>query len=65
MRCISTTILLSPEWREIWGFPKKLAEPSLAPNKDTLVGTLDYYGIRIATGTMGFKHQALDHPKDT
>ena len=47
--------------REIWGFPKKLATPQLAVDKDTLVGTLDYYGLRIATGTMGFKHQALDH----
>ena len=49
--------------REIWGFPKKLATPHLAPEKDTLVGRLDYYGLRIATGTMGFKHQALDHDK--
>jgi len=47
--------------REIWGFPKKLATPHLAPNKDAMVGTLDYYGLRIATGTMGFKHQAMDH----
>jgi acetoacetate decarboxylase len=49
--------------REIWGFPKKLATPHVAVDKDTLVGTLDYYGLRIATGTMGFKHQALDHDK--
>lgn len=47
--------------REIWGFPKKLAEPHLAVNKDTLEGSLDYYGLRIATATMGFKHQTLDH----
>lgn len=47
--------------REIWGFPKKLADPSLAVIKDTLVGTLDMGGIRVATGTMGYKHRELDH----
>ena len=46
--------------REIWGFPKKLAEPSLRTEKDTLVGTLDYGSVRVATGTMGYKHHALD-----
>lgn len=46
--------------RELWGFPKKLAKPSLGPEIDTLVGTLDYGSVRIATGTMGFKHKALD-----
>lgn len=46
--------------REIWGFPKKLAQPSLAVETDTLVGTLDYGSVRIATGTMGYKHRALD-----
>jgi acetoacetate decarboxylase len=47
--------------REIWGFPKKLAEPSLRTEKDTLVGTLDYGSIRVATGTMGYKHHVLDN----
>ena len=28
--------------REMWGFPKKLAKPSLHVEIDTLVGTLDY-----------------------
>ena len=46
--------------RELWGFPKKYAQPSLAADKDTLIGTLDYGPVRIATGTMGFKHHALD-----
>jgi acetoacetate decarboxylase len=46
--------------RELWGFPKKLARPKLEVDRDTLVGTLDYGRIRIATGTMGFKHRALD-----
>ena len=47
--------------REIWGFPKKLAQPSLAVETDTLVGTLNYGSVRIATGTMGYKHRELDH----
>lgn len=46
--------------REIWGFPKKLAEPKLKVRRDTLLGTLDYGPIRVATGTMGYKHKALD-----
>ncbi|HVX36922.1 MAG TPA: acetoacetate decarboxylase [Hyphomicrobium sp.] len=46
--------------RELWGFPKKLAKPTLGPDIDTLVGTLDYGSVRIATGTMGYKHKALD-----
>jgi acetoacetate decarboxylase len=45
--------------RELWGFPKKYAQPSLAVDRDTLVGTLDYGPVRIATGTMGFKHVAV------
>jgi acetoacetate decarboxylase len=49
--------------REIWGFPKKLAEPSLRAEKDTLLGTLDYGSVRVATGTMGYKHKALDITK--
>ena len=46
--------------RELWGFPKKLAKPTLRPEIDTLVGTLDYGPVRVATGTMGYKHKALD-----
>ena len=46
--------------REIWGFPKKLASPSLKIEKDTLVGTLDYGPVRVATGTMGYKHRTLN-----
>ncbi len=49
--------------REIWGFPKKLAEPKLRTEKDTLVGTLDYGSIRVANGTMGYKHRTLDTAK--
>ena len=46
--------------RELWGFPKKYAQPALFADKDTLIGTLDYGPVRVATGTMGFKHHALD-----
>jgi acetoacetate decarboxylase len=51
--------------REIWGFPKKLAEPRLAVETDTLVGTLNYGSVRIATATMGYKHRALDIAVET
>lgn len=46
--------------REIWGFPKKLAKPRLFVEEDTLIGTLDYGSIRIATATMGYKHNSVD-----
>ena len=49
--------------RELWGFPKKLASPKFAVETDTLVGTLDYGSVRVATATMGYKHQALDLAK--
>jgi acetoacetate decarboxylase len=47
--------------RELWGFPKKLAQPSLRAEIDTMVGTLDYGPVRVATGTMGYKHTAANH----
>jgi acetoacetate decarboxylase len=46
--------------RELWGFPKKLASPSLRAEIDTLVGTLDYGPVRVATATMGYKHRQAD-----
>jgi acetoacetate decarboxylase len=46
--------------RELWGFPQKLAKPVLAVERDTLVGKLDFGPVRVATGTMGFKHFRLD-----
>jgi len=46
--------------RELWGFPKKLASPSLRAEIDTLVGTLDYGPVRVATATMGYKHRSAD-----
>jgi acetoacetate decarboxylase len=46
--------------RELWGFPKKLANPILRAEIDTLVGELHYGQIRIAVGTMGYKHKQAD-----
>jgi acetoacetate decarboxylase len=46
--------------RELWGFPKKLAAPSISVETDTLLGKLDYGSVRVATATMGYKHRALD-----
>ena len=46
--------------RELWGFPKKLATPTLRTEIDVLVGTLDYGDVRVATSSMGYKHRALD-----
>jgi acetoacetate decarboxylase len=46
--------------RELWGFPKKRAEPTLKAEIDTLVGMLHYGPLRIAIGTMGYKHKHAD-----
>ena len=46
--------------RELWGFPKKLANPILKAEIDTLVGELHYGQLRIAVGTMGYKHKQAD-----
>ncbi len=47
--------------RELWGFPKKLANPSLKANVDALVGHLDYHGVPLAMASMGYKHAIADH----
>ncbi len=47
--------------REIWGFPKKLARPTLAVREDTLTGTLDYAGERVALGTMRYKWEQVTY----
>jgi len=46
--------------RELCGFPKKRAAPSLTVDKDTLLGTLDHGSVRVATAPMGYKHRAID-----
>lgn len=49
--------------REIWGFPKKLAQPRLANEGEVIVGTLHYGSQHCATATMGYKHCAADPAK--
>lgn len=46
--------------REISAYPKKLGYPRLFVDSDTLVGTLDYGSLRVATATMGYKHRPVD-----
>ncbi|MFE5096555.1 acetoacetate decarboxylase [Streptomyces sp. NPDC056638] len=46
--------------REISAFPKKLGSPTLTVESDTLVGTLDYGSLRVATATMGYKHAPVE-----
>lgn len=46
--------------RELWGFPKKLAKPSIVTETDVLVGTLHYGSVLCASATMGYKHRAVD-----
>ncbi len=46
--------------REIWGFPKKFAKPTLSVDADTLLGTLYYGQVCIAVGTMGYKYRLFD-----
>jgi acetoacetate decarboxylase len=46
--------------RELWGFPKKLAKPTLVAEIDTLIGKLHYGSVEIAVGTMGYKHRTAD-----
>jgi acetoacetate decarboxylase len=45
--------------REISAFPKKSGKPRLYVDSDTLVGTLDYGTLRVATATMGYKHAPM------
>lgn len=46
--------------REIWGFPKKLAQPKLANEGEVIVGTMHYGSQLCAVGTMGYKHREID-----
>ena len=46
--------------REASAYPKKLGSPKLFVDSDTLVGTMDYGSLRVASATMGYKHQPLD-----
>ena len=46
--------------REIWGFPKKLANPKIVHEGEVIVGTLHYGSQLCAAGTMGYKHREVD-----
>ena len=46
--------------RELMGYPKVLASPHVEVRRDCIVGTLDYYGVRVATATMTYKRKRVD-----
>jgi len=46
--------------REVWGFPKKYANPCLFYDSDTVVGTVDFGRCRVAQATMAYKREAVD-----
>jgi acetoacetate decarboxylase len=46
--------------REISAYPKTIGSPNLYADHGALVGTLDYGTLRVATATMGYKHNPLD-----
>ena len=54
--CSSTTIRRSPAAASSGAFRRSSRSPRLRAEIDTLVGTLDYGPVRVATGTMGYKH---------
>ena len=47
--------------REVWGFPKKLAQPKLSHEGDVIAGTLHYGQSLCALATFGYKHREADH----
>ncbi|WP_326616984.1 acetoacetate decarboxylase [Streptomyces decoyicus] len=46
--------------REASAYPKTIGSPALYVEHGALVGVLDYGTVRVATATMGYKHQELD-----
>jgi acetoacetate decarboxylase len=45
--------------REVWGFPKKYANPTFGIVHDTLTAKLEYAGVTVAVGTMKYKEENL------
>lgn len=45
--------------REIWGFPKKYAHPTLTVDSNTLLGTVKYNSVDVAFGTMDINIKSL------
>ena len=62
IRCSSTPRRRSPAGAKSGASPRSSPTISFKVETDTLLGTLDYGRIRIATGTMGYKYQTLDRP---
>jgi len=46
--------------RELWGFPKKLAQPKISHEGEVIVGSLHYGQVLCAMATMGYKHRSID-----
>jgi len=46
--------------RELWGFPKKLAQPKITHEGDVITGTLHYGQALCALASFGYKHRAAD-----
>jgi acetoacetate decarboxylase len=42
--------------RELWGFPKKLAQPKISHERDVITATLHYGQALCAQATIGYKH---------
>lgn len=47
--------------REIWGFPKKLANPKIVHEGEVIIGKLHYGSVLCAQMSMGYKHRPVDH----
>jgi len=46
--------------RELLGYPKIFGQPKLEIREESIVGSLDHSGVRIATATMAYKQAELD-----
>lgn len=45
--------------RELWGFPKKFAQPKITHEGEVIVGKLHYGSVLCASATMGYKHKIM------
>ena len=58
--CFSMTTRSLPLAAKFHASPQEAGYSALRAETDTLIGTLDYGPVRVATGTMGYKHRAVD-----